>query len=66
MPSIDVSKSILDIKQKMENHKREILLLEGSLKVYNEMFEQGVKSIPVPEIVVVKDEPRRCECSSTL
>ena len=64
MPSISVSESISEIQKKMDECKRELTLLEGSLAVYNSMLARRVKNINVPEIMVVKDEPRRCECNN--
>jgi hypothetical protein len=57
MPSISVSESISQIQKKMDEFKRELTLLEGSLSVYNSMLARGVKTINVPEIIEIK-----CEC----
>ena len=58
MQSISVSESISKIQKKMDEFKRELLLLEGSLSVYTVLLAQGVKTINVPEIIEIK-----CECN---
>lgn len=71
MPSISVSESISEIQKKMDECKRELILLEGSLAVYNSMLARGVKNINVPEIIEIKPDPawalpkcvKKCECN---
>ena len=58
MQSISVSESISKIQKKMDEFKRELLLLEGSLSVYTVLLSRGVKTINVPEIIEIK-----CECN---
>ena len=70
MPSISVLESISEIQKKMDEFKRELTLLEGSLAVYNSMLSRGVKTINVPEIIEIKPDPawalpksvKKCEC----
>lgn len=59
MQSISVTDSISQIKKKMDDFKRELLILEGSLAVYNNMLSRGVRTICVPEIIEIKQE---CSC----
>lgn len=47
MPVINILESISQLEKK-------ITFLEGSLKVYKELLENGIKMIPVPEIIKVE------------
>jgi hypothetical protein len=59
MQSINVTESISQIQKKMDDCKRELLLLEGSLAAYNNILSRGVTTIYVPDVIVIKDEPIR-------
>jgi len=41
----------------MDECKRELLLLEGSLAVYNNILSRGVKIIYIPEVIEIKPDP---------
>jgi hypothetical protein len=47
MPVINILESISQLEKK-------ITFMEGSLKVYKELLENGVKTISVPEIIKVE------------
>ena len=61
MQSINVTECISQIQKKMDDCKRELLLLEGSLAVYNNILSRGVRIINVPEVIVIKDEPNSAD-----
>ena len=37
--------------------KKDMLLIEGSLRVFSELRELGIRHIQIPEIIVIKEEP---------
>lgn len=50
MPSISIEENIEKIVAAIEEHTREILRLEGSLRVLQEFKTSGVETIELPEI----------------
>lgn len=54
--TIHIEENISNLKQKIEDQKRELILLEGRLSVYTYLLSQGVRHIHTPEIIVIKDQ----------
>ena len=61
----------INVEERISTIKKEMAELSGSLKVYTDLLEKGVKSIPVPEIIEIKPEPawalpkgvKKCDCN---
>ena len=54
--TIHIEENISNLKQKIEDQKRELILLEGRLSVYTYLLSLGVRHIHTPEIIVIKDQ----------
>ena len=57
MTKVNVEENIKKIMEAIDNMTREVLRLEGSLRVFREFHENGVKEveIPVPDEEEVKE-----------
>ena len=55
MAKVNVEENIKKIMDAIDNMTREVLRLEGSLRVFREFHENGVKEVEIPEEEEVKE-----------
>ena len=49
MTKVNVEENIKKIMEAIDNMTREVLRLEGSLRVFREFHENGVKEVEIPD-----------------
>jgi len=56
MPTLNVNDNITKIRQTIDEMTREILRLEGSLRVFLEFKENGLTEVEIPEAEAEAEE----------